>query len=142
MKKIMYLSLLLVAGACSQQESTPNATARLNALAEKYVRLGLTIGQYDEAFVDAYYGPDSLRPAGNKASVFPKDSLLNAVQALTEEISTLAKEEKNDTLLARVRWINAQLTAFAGRIRIVANQLPSFDEETKALFGVTVPAYP
>jgi len=141
MKKIMYLSLLLVAGACSHQESTSNATARLNGLAEKYVRLGLTIGQYDEAFVDAYYGPDSLRPVGNKAAVFPKDSLLNAVQELTAEINALAKEEKNDTLLARVRWINAQLTAFAGRIRIVAGQLPSFDEETKALFGVTVPTY-
>ena len=141
MKKIIYLFLLLVAGACSQQENTPNATARLNTLAEKYVRLALTIGQYDEAFVDAYYGPDSLRPVGNKAAVFPKDSLLNAVQALTEEINTLAKEEKNDTMLGRVRWINAQLTAFAGRIRIVANQLPSFDEETQALFGVTVPTY-
>lgn len=142
MQKIICFSLLLLAVACSQPTTPSNASAELNRLAEKYVRLGLTIGQYDEAFVDAYYGPDSLRPAGNKAAVFPKDSLLNAVQALTEEINTLAKAEKNDTLLARVRWINAQLTAFAGRIRIVAGELPSFDEETRSLFGVTVPTYP
>lgn len=138
----MYLSLLLLAAACSQQQTGSNITARLNGLAEKYVRLGLTIGQYDEAFVDAYYGPDSLRPVTNKATVFPKDSLLNAVGELTKEINALAKESKKDTLLARVRWINAQLTAFAGRIRIVSGQYPVFDEETKALFGVTVPTYP
>lgn len=141
MKKILYFALLLVTCACSQRETTFNATARLNQLAEKYVKLGLTIGQYDEAFVDAYYGPDSLRPVGSKAAVFPKDSLLNAVKELTAEINALT-EEKNDTLLARMHWINAQLTAFTGRIRIVAGQLPSFDEETKTLFGVTVPTYP
>jgi hypothetical protein len=132
----------MLAVACSQPGINTNAGAELNRLAEKYVRLGLTIGQYDEAFVDAYYGPDSLRPVGNKAAVFPKDSLLNAVQVLMTEIDALAKDEKNDTLLARVRWINAQLTAFAGRIKIVAGQYPTFEEETKTLFGVTVPKYP
>ncbi len=142
MPKIICFSLLLLIFACSQPSTLPNANAALNRLAEKYVRLGLTIGQYDEAFVDAYYGPDSLRPTGTKAIVFPKDSLLNAVQELTRDINALAKDVNNDTLLSRVRWINAQLMAFAGRIRIVAGQLPSFDEETKALFGVTVPTYP
>lgn len=143
MKKLLGPFLLLLAVACSQPDSdAPDSSRQLNRLAEKYVRLGLTIGQYDDAFVDAYYGPDSLRPTGGKAAVFPKDSLLRAVQELTAQLNSLVTKEKNDTLLARVRWINAQLTAFAGRIRIIAGQLPSFDEETNALFGVTVPTYP
>lgn len=143
MKKLVYLSLLLLAVACSQNKPAQDATAQLNQLAERYVRLGLTIGQYDEAFVDAYYGPDSLRPQAAKAAVFPKDSLLNAVADLSGELERLIHSGKNDTLLqTRGAWIQAQLTAFAGRIRIFSGQYPRFEEETKELFGVTVPSYP
>lgn len=143
MKKLVYLSVLLLAGACSQTKPARDTTVQLNQLAEKYVRLGLTIGQYDEAFVDAYYGPDSLRPQAPKAAAFPKDSLLKAVADLSGELQALVHSGKNDTLLrTRAAWIQAQLTAFAGRIRIFAGQYPRFEEETQELFGVTVPSYP
>ena len=56
------------------------ATSGINDLAQQYVRLALVIGQYDEPFVDAYYGPDTLKPLTKPSSVFPKDSLLNAVK--------------------------------------------------------------
>lgn len=143
MKKLVYLSVLLLAGACSQTKPARDTTVQLNQLAEKYVRLGLTIGQYDEAFVDAYYGPDSLRPQAPKAAAFPKDSLLKAVADLSGELQALVHSGTNDTLLrTRAVWIQAQLTAFAGRIRIFAGQYPRFEEETQELFGVTVPSYP
>ncbi|MBI2283560.1 MAG: hypothetical protein HYU71_07625 [Bacteroidetes bacterium] len=143
MKKFFYVSLLLLAGDCSPSKPAQNTTGQLNQLAEQYVRLGLTIGQYDEAFVDAYYGPDSLRPQAPKAAVFPKDSLLKAVAELSVKLQELARFGKNDTLLqTRTAWIQAQLTAFTSRIRIFSGQYPSFEEETKELFGVTVPTYP
>ena len=44
------------------EKGAANDETQLNALAVQYVRLGLTIGQYDKDFVDAYYGPDSLKP--------------------------------------------------------------------------------
>jgi hypothetical protein len=82
------------------------------------VRLGLNIGQYDDAFVDAYYGPDSLRPKGLKSAVFPKDSLLAAVDSLLGALKTFAADEKNDTLLNRSKWMSSQLVAFGRRIKI------------------------
>jgi hypothetical protein len=34
----------------------------MDALATDYVKLVLNIGQYNPDYVDAYYGPDSLKP--------------------------------------------------------------------------------
>lgn len=114
-----------------------------NALAEKYVRLGLTIGQYDGDFVDAYYGPDSLKPTRPKAATFPKDSLLKAVSDLQDELKVFTDSTAagNDTLRHRADWMHKQLTAYGRRAKIFGGDTASFDEEAADLFGVNVPVY-
>jgi hypothetical protein len=98
MKKLCFLFPVVFALSCKQNISN-NGNEKLNTLAEKYVRLGLAIGQYDNSFVDAYYGPDSLQPKTTKAAVFPKDSLLASVDRLLADMKTFIAEEKNDTLI-------------------------------------------
>ena len=137
MYKIIFPVLLVVLFSCSEQGNI-NDAARLNALAQQYVRLGLTIGQYDDAFVDAYYGPDSLKPTSVKDTVFPKDSLLAAVDTLSNALNGFSN---NDTLARRAVWMQAQLKAFERRIKIFSGATASFDEESKDLYGVTAPAY-
>ncbi len=112
----------------------------LNALAEDYVRLGLNIGQYDPDFVDAYYGPDSLKPKADTLAIFPKDSLLNSVAGLKNKLNEISSE-LSDTGKIRAGWIAQQLIAFDRRIRIFSGEFKSFDEESKDLFGVSAPAY-
>lgn len=113
-----------------------------NQVAQKYVRLGLTIGQYDTDFVDAYYGPDSLKPAGPKSGSFPKDSLLSAVNTLQQECKKyLDSSQANDTLRIRATWMTRQLDAFAERIKIFSGNFSSFNEESKQLFSVEPPVY-
>lgn len=141
MKYISFFVLAFLLLSCGEQKAPANSAATLNKLAEDYVRLGLYIGQYDGAFVDAYYGPDSLKPAGAKDPVFPKDSLLTAVKNMMDSFSQFASNEKNDTLKKRAEWINGQLVAFARRIRIFSGEFASFDEESKDLFGVQAPTY-
>lgn len=135
------LSIGMFILSCSNQpaqESRPT----LNQLAAQYVRLALDIGRYDSSFVDAYYGPDSLKTIGERNSIFPKDSFLAAVQHLQDEFSTLIKTEKNDTLLLRANWLKAQLTAFSRRIKIFSGEYADFDTESLDLFGVKAPVYP
>lgn len=84
MKLFLFLLMLTVI-SCNDKKTTN--TNDLNVLAEKYVRLGLDMGQYDTDFVDAYYGPDSLKPAGVKPKAFPKDSFVSAVNSLTSDVS-------------------------------------------------------
>lgn len=128
---ICFLLLL----SCNQSTSKQQD---INTLAEKYVRLGLAIGQYDPDFVDAYYGPDSLKPLQAKGVVFPKDSLLNEVNVLINQLRAVTG---NDTARLRAGWMQKQLVAFGRRIKIFSGELKSFDEETKDLFNVQAPVY-
>lgn len=139
MKRIFFcLGIVITVVSCSDKKANDDV-ADLNVLAEKYVRLGLAIGQYDADFVDAYYGPDSLKPTGTKGAVFPKDSLIKAVADLKASLTAIANTLTNDTLRNRASWIGSQLTAFERRIKIFSGELGSFDEESADLFGTRAP---
>ncbi|PLK42280.1 hypothetical protein [Emticicia sp. TH156] len=142
MKKLFLLFLILCTIACKDHPDTDNSAQRLNLLAEKYIRLGLTIGQYDADFVDAYYGPDSLKPTGLPKANFPKDSLLRQVNGLIGQLIEFNSTVTNDTLAKRAKWMNSQLIAFGRRINIYSGKYQSFDQESKDLFGVVAPSYP
>ncbi len=131
---------LLFLLSCAKKEQKSEAQ-QINSLAENYVRLGLTIGQYDADFVDAYYGPDSLKPAISKSDIFPKDSLLNLVTELRRSLEN-STEKLSDSSKVRARWMSEQLLAFDRRIRIYSGEFKTFDEESKELFGISAPVYP
>ncbi len=137
--KLLIVIPLMLIMSCSKKIDTKDR--ELNALAEDYVRLGLNIGQHDPDFVDAYYGPDSLKPKAGKADVFPKDSLLNSVAGLKNKLNEISTQ-LSDTGKIRAGWMSQQLTAFDRRIRVFSGEFKSFDEESKDLFGIAAPVYP
>ena len=137
---LLLLSVLLLL-SCNARKDEATGQQQLNTLAEKYVRLGLNIGQYDADFVDAYYGPDSLKPV-SKQNTFPKDSFLAAVDSLKASLQQLSANTKDDTIRIRAQWITRQLTAFSRRIKIFSGEYGAFDMESKELFDVVAPAYP
>ena len=136
---ILFISILAFI-SCNEKKET-RSSAGLNGLAEKYVRLGLSIGEYDSDFVDAYYGPDSLKPTTPKSAAFPKDSLLASVNNLINELKKFKSEDKHDTFSMRANWMTSQLIAFGRRIKIFSGETTSFEDETKDLFGVTAPVH-
>ena len=140
--KITFIAIVGLIASCGQPTSKSEGNRDINKLAEQYVRLGLEIGQYDPVFIDAYYGPDSLKPSGGKAAVFPKDSFLSATDRLINDCIDFVKGTDSDTLNQRAVWIHGQLKAFKRRIQIFSGENPSFDEESQDLFGVKAPTYP
>jgi hypothetical protein len=142
MTRLKYLLLFLSPFfliSCSENYENEEEAA-LNRLSREYVKLGLFIGQYDTDFVDAYYGPDSLKPA-NKPEAFPKDSLLNVITRMQSRLSEILPKVTEDNQ-KRALWMQAQLTAFSRRIKIFTGETGTFDEESKDLFGVVAPEYP
>lgn len=135
---IFFISLIFILSCAENQKEEDKI---LNELAEKYVRLGLKIGRYDPDFVDAYYGPDSLKPKSSEIAVFPKDSLLRSVRDLKDQLDDISAD-LSDTGRIRVKWILNQLLAFDRRIRIFSGEYKTFDEESKELFGISAPVYP
>lgn len=126
--------------SCDRKKDSTNEGASLNTLAERYVRLGLAIGRYDPDFVDAYYGPDSLKPSTPASTAFPKDSVLTEIGTLASALNSF-HSHSNDTIAGRARWISAQLKAFERRVKLFGGDSTSFEVECKELYGVTPPVY-
>lgn len=130
----------ILAISCGKRERTAAPNDRLDSIAREYVKLGLSIGQYDSDFVDAYYGPDSLRPAKTDTSQFPKEALLQKTAALKQALSAFAADGRN-TLVHRAEWLTAQLAAFERRIHLFSGTVVPFDSESSALFDAAAPVY-
>ncbi|HEY3385051.1 MAG TPA: hypothetical protein VGK46_01000 [Saprospiraceae bacterium] len=141
-KNLLFVfSLMFFLWSSCKQQSTTTEPEDLNHLAEQYVRLALVIGQYDEPFVDAYYGPDSLKPITPKTAVFPKDSILNEVRLLKAKVDQIALTDSTAADGQRAGWIADQLISFDRRIRIFSGEFVSFDEESRDLFGTSAPVF-
>lgn len=136
MKSILFSVLLIVCCGCNRNAVSVN----IDDVAIEYIKLGLAIGQYDPDFVDAYYGPDSLRPSTPPGPVIPKDSLIAAIDNLKAMLDKIIlSAQSNDTIRMRANWISLQLTSFKGRLRIFTGESVGFDEESLQVFSVKAP---
>lgn len=142
MKQYIYLLTIIILFIHCSEKNSPKNVYSIHDLAMDYVRLGLDIGRYDESFVDAYYGPDSLKPLSPKQDRFPKDSFLQAVHKLQEKCSLLSKTCTVPSSKNRLNWMESQLRSIDSRIRIFSGEFQSFDEESKELFDGKAPHYP
>ncbi|GGM79488.1 hypothetical protein GCM10010967_08990 [Dyadobacter beijingensis] len=137
---LIALSIGLTALSCGSHDK-PATTPKLDSIAREYISLGLSIGRYDGDFVDAYYGPDSLRPAETDRSQLPKEAFLQKIADLKAALAATAANEPNDTLAHRAEWLAAQLTAFERRIQVFSRTFVPFDVESKELFDAVAPVY-
>lgn len=126
------LSALILAGC-----ATPGApTDSLDAVARDYVRLQLAIGQKEDGYIDAYYGPADLKAEGEaigKAESVPQ--LAARVDALSARVAALGPTAYQDNA-RRARYLQAQLTAARTRLRMLQGEKLSFADEAEGLFGV------
>ncbi|MFL6733729.1 MAG: hypothetical protein ACJ8EY_03430 [Sphingomicrobium sp.] len=133
-RPLVLASLLLVA-ACNKAPSHPNDD--LNSIARDYVKLSLTIGEKEEGYIDAYYGPAELQAAAKadapKASL---DALLAQVDALKKRADAFSGEGEDASDVRRAKFLSAQLTAAATRLRMMRGEKLSFEDEAQGLFGV------
>lgn len=112
--------------------------ADMNQLAERYVRLVLQAGQHDADFVDAYYGPESLRPAADRKT--PLDELLESAAALRLEVEAFRLAADADELTKlRKQYLAQQLVAVQARIRILTGEKFPFDVESQLLYDAVAP---
>ena len=134
------LLVLLLAGAAlgaCQRDAERAEQDGLDAVAREFVLLSLTIGEKEEGYIDAYYGPADLKA---KAEADAAGQDLDALARRTAELRKKleATSTGDDPLEARrARFLAAQLTAAATRLRMLKGEKLSFDEEAKGLFGVT-----
>ena len=113
----------------------------MNALAERYVRLVLALGQHDPAYVDAYYGPAEWRTEAEHAKV-PLAEVDAAAADLANDLRGIAPPP-SAAELTRLRhdYVTRQLASLRARIAMLGGTTLRFDEESKALYDAVSPPH-
>jgi hypothetical protein len=113
----------------------------MNALAERYVKLVLALGQHDTDYVDAYYGPPQWRKdaEGAKRPLPEIDREAGAVEAAL----AAAKPAQSAEEIVRLRheYLTKQLSALRARVSMLGGKTLTFDEESKALYDAVAPTH-
>jgi hypothetical protein len=113
----------------------------MNALAERYVKLVLALGQHDADYVDAYYGP----PRWQKDAEGAKRPLaeIDRDAAAVESALAAAKpaQSAEDILRLRHEYLTKQLSALRARVSMLGGKTLTFDEESKALYDAVAPTH-
>jgi len=111
------------------------AKSPLDPLAEQYVKLSLEIGEKEDGYIDAFYGPPEWQAA---AKVAPRD--LPALKAEVAALSLAVTRIKPGWLVAEEKrrrvFLLAQLKAAETRLRMMSGETLSFEDEAEGLFGV------
>jgi hypothetical protein len=127
--------LVLLASATQQRL----AQDPMNALAERYVKAVLALGEHDADYVDAYYGPAGWKDEA-KATRVALDTLAVLARAIRADLKAV---EPGGDEMSRLRWqyLDRQLASLDARIRMLKGERLSFDEESKALYDAVAPTH-
>ena len=140
MRNAQCLIVVVVCAACTQQVSV-DASAKMNPLAEQYVRLALSLGEHDADYVDAYFGPEEWRAhaAGNPGSL---QDIAAAAAALAAEVRSIDVSEAERLIALRQDFIASHLESLSAVARMRDGEEFSFDEESRLVYGFVAPSFP
>lgn len=138
MKKYLVILLVLIIASCK----TDSNEASIDTIAESYVKLVLEIGQYDNAFVDAYFGPEEWRPTEPKSEILPLDNFVQRTNKLIQQCEALLTANKPNLEVARINMLIKQLISVRTKTEMISGKLYSFDEEAKLLYDAEPPHFP
>ena len=113
----------------------------LDQIAERYVRLVLSLGLHDADFVDAYYGPeewqhDATRNHEGLAAISDR------AEALRDSLNEFSTSGMEAILALRLEYLRRQIAAVIARARMLQGTHYSFDDEALALYDVKPPVFP
>jgi hypothetical protein len=136
MKHHLIVTLLLAALPNGGGQTLAADQNSLDAIARDYVLLSLTIGEKEEGYIDAYYGPPELQ-AKAKADAAGEDlaELAKRATTLSERVAKVTSDAEGMDL-RRAKFLARQLTAVSTRLRMLRGEKLSFEDEAEGLFGL------
>ncbi len=121
--------------------TTPStASTALNAAAESYVKLVLSIGEHDNDYVDAYFGPPSWRDEVRKAAR-SLEELRASGEQLMQLLGNIDTTSEEEILRLRHQYLRQQCRSALSRIEMLRGRKFSFDEEAQALYDARPPRH-
>lgn len=114
-----------------------SAPSDLDRIAEGFVRLVVALSLHDPDYMDAYHGPPEWRRQAEEEKAPPAEIRMRSSE-LVESLPTPGTSW-GETERLRHRFLEAHLGALETRARMVEGHRLSFDEESEALYGITLP---
>ena len=137
MKKYLVIILVLIIISCKSNSNSPS----IDVIAEDYVKLVLEIGQYDNTFVDAYFGPEEWKPIAPKAKTLPQDDFVQRANTLISQCEALLTLNEPKLEVARINMLKKQLIAVRTKTEMIGGKTYTFDEEAKLLYDAEPPHF-
>ncbi len=134
------LAITLFCTACSTSPDIDPAT-QFNPLAEQYVKLALALGEHDEDYVDAYFGPAEWLEQATESGQSLQD-IAAAASSLAVEVRSIQLSSEVYLLQLRQDYIASHLESLATVASIRNGETLSFDEESKRVYGFVAPTFP
>lgn len=134
MRALVAAALLLLA-ACATPVAPDPSGDNLDAIARDYVALILEIGEREEGYVDAYYGPPEWATAA-KANPRTVPQLIQGSALLTQRLNAVSTRGLDADSQQRRKYLLAHVSAASARLRYIAGERLGFADEAEALFGI------
>jgi len=115
-----------------------NTNPILNKLAESYTRLVLAVGQHDQDYVDAYYGPPLWKELAEHEKL-PLETIKRKASGVLAELRTVSATRMDEMSRYRHEYIVKQLQALLTRANMLAGTKLTFDEESRSLYDAVAP---
>jgi hypothetical protein len=117
----------------------------IDASAEEYVRLALTVGAYAPGYIDAYYGPEEWRIKNEDDLLrrgFPAVGLRKRAEGIVKKLNAAARRDLPALERLRVEFLRKQMSAVQGEIDVLSGKKFTFDMETKVFYDAVAPVHP
>ena len=137
MKKYIIILVLILILSCKTNSKVEN----IDKVVEEYVRLVLEIGEYDDSFVDAYFGPENWKPTQAKKDTFPLDNFVQRANKLLDQCDVILETKDPDLEVARIEMLKKQLIAVRTKVEMIGGKTYGFDEEARLLYDAEPPHF-
>ncbi|MES0875231.1 hypothetical protein [Sinimarinibacterium thermocellulolyticum] len=137
LRRTMLPLLMLTLAACTATQRPGVQDPVVNEIAEEYVRLVLAVGEHDEHYVDAYYGPAAWREQV-RAQARALPAIVGQAAALEARLASLPAAVDSLSAL-RQRYLSRQLQALEHLARKRLGETLGFDAEARALYDIEPP---
>jgi hypothetical protein len=115
--------------------------AQLDPIAERYVRLALALGEHDDDYVDAYFGPAEWREQA-KEEALGLSAIIVAADQLVAELVALDPAGAEMHVALRHNYLLSHTNSMAAVSRMRSGASLSFDEESSEVYGFVAPSFP
>jgi len=131
-------AIVIAALALSSCAGPAPVLITMNQIAERYVKLVLSVGQHDKNLVDAYYGDPAWKPTGTPVTL---EQLAKDAEAIRADLGAMhpAPDEGPLDRLRRT-YLDKQLSAIVARLAMLMGNKLSFDDEAARLYDAQPPA--